>query len=371
MRVVLIVTLFPPEWIAGTEIATYNVAKNLAVNKHETHVVTSRDKQFPEMEKKDNFFIHRVSFERIRIIGVIGFWYRILLEIKKINPDIVHIQAISAALPGLFSKILLRKPYVIWAQGSDVYLPGKFTKLISKTVMKNASVVIALSEDMKRKINDIYTGKNIIILPNGIELEAFKEVYARKQYHKTGKTIIFVGTLRPVKGLNYLIKAMSIIHKKSSDVNLLIVGDGPDREKLQTLVQDLNLQDCIFFAGRVSNDKIPEYMAQADIFALPSLSESFGIVNIEAMASGLPIVTTNVGGLPEIVKNGENGFVVESKNPEAFAEKILLILNNSELEEKISERNREKAKEYSWDKVVEKLICIYKQCLNTKKLEKI
>jgi glycosyltransferase involved in cell wall biosynthesis len=203
------------------------------------------------------------------------------------------------------------------------------------------------------------TSNKIIILPNGIELEKFQNIYSHNKNNHTKKTIIFVGTLRPVKGVKYLIKAMRIIHKKLPDTNLLIVGDGPDRDKLETLVQELNLQNCIHFAGKVPNEKIPEYMTQADLFVLPSLSESFGIVNIEAMASGLPIVTTNVGGLPEIVINGENGFVVEPKNPEAIAEKVILILNDENLKKKISENNQKKAKDYSWDGVIKNLIAIY------------
>lgn len=357
MKIALFVTLFPPKWLAGTEIASCNIAKNLAKKGHEVHVITSLDEGFQENEIKYNFYIHRIDFKKIRFIGVVFFWYHIFLEIKRINPDVVHIQGIT--LPGLLSKIFLKKPYVVWGQGSDIYIPNLFTKLISKTVLQNASTVIALSEDMKIKMNTVCKREDIVILPNGIELDNFKDISSQKQHNKTEKTIIFVGTLRHVKGVKYLIKAMKIINEKSRDTNLIIIGDGPDRDKLETLIQELNLQNCIHFVGKVSNKEIPEYMAQADIFALPSLSESFGIVNIEAMASGLPIVTTNVGGLPEIVINTENGFVVEPKNPEVLAEKILLILKNNDLRERISKNNLIKAKDYSWNNVVKKLIQIF------------
>ncbi|AKB76148.1 Glycosyltransferase [Methanosarcina lacustris Z-7289] len=360
MKIILLVDLFPPKWLAGTEIASYNIAKYLAKTGHEVHVITSLDKGFPKKETIDRFCIHRTPIKKIRFIGIIFYWFHIFLEIKRINPNIVHVQSISTALPGIFSMIFLKKPYVIWGQGSDVYIPDKFTKFISKIVLKNASIVIALSEDMKRKMNTIYKREDIVILPNGIELDKFKGLSSRKQNNdKTKKTIIFVGTLRPVKGIEYLIKAMNSIHEQLPNTDLLIVGDGPDREKMETLVQELNLQDCIHFVGKVSNEEIPEYMAQADLFALPSLSEGFGIVNIEAMAAGLPIVTTNVGGLPEIVINGENGFLVEPKNPEALAETILLILSDNDLKARISMNNQMKAEQYSWDIVVKNLISIY------------
>jgi glycosyltransferase involved in cell wall biosynthesis len=363
MKIVLIVNLFPPKWLAGTEIATYNIAKYLSKKGNDIHVITFCDKRSPKKEKMDNFFIHRVDVKKIRILGVLHFWFQILLVIKKINPEIIHVQSISAAIPGLLSKFLLRKPYIIWAQGSDVYLPDRLTKVISKIVLKNASIVIALSEDMKSKMTNICEKDKIIILQNGIEPEKFRD-FKREPNNNIKKTILFVGTLRSVKGVNYLIEAMAIISTKLSTIDLLIVGDGPERAKLETLVKELNLQNCTHFEGKVSNEKIPEYMERADLFVLPSLSESFGIVNLEAMASGLPIVATNVGGLPEVVKNGENGLLVEPRNSKALAEKVLLLLDNIDLYNKISSINKENAKNYSWDKIAEKLEAVYRRiCL--------
>lgn len=361
MKIVLIVYLFPPKWLAGTEIASYNIAKYLAKKGHEVHVITQLDDGLPEKEIRDNFCIHRINLKKIRIIGIIFYQLQILLNIKKINPDIVHIQTISNALPGFFSKVFFKVPYVIWAQGSDVYLPDKFTKLISKPVLRNASTIITLNKDMKIKVRNISKRNDINILPNGIELEKFKFVCSKKQNNTTKKTILFVGSLLPIKGVGYLINAMNIVQRSLPNANLLIVGSGSDRDKLKILVQKLNLQECIHFTGKVSNEKIPGYMAKADLFVLPSLSEGFPLVIAEAMASGLPIVTTNVGGLPEIVKDGENGFIVEPKNPEALAEKIILLLNNRDLCENISNINKENAKNYSWNEITDKLEKTYQE----------
>jgi glycosyltransferase involved in cell wall biosynthesis len=177
------------------------------------------------------------------------------------------------------------------------------------------------------------------------------------------KIIIFVGTLRPVKGIKYLIKAMKIIRQKNEDARLMLIGDGEERAYLENLVKELNLKNYVKFIEKVQNENVPEYMVTSDVFVLPSLSESFGIVNLEAMASGLPIVTTKVGGLPEVVKDGENGFLVEPKNPEQIAEKALLILEDDELRERISRNNKEEVREYSWESVVERLEEIYQSYL--------
>ena len=113
--------------------------------------------------------------------------------------------------------------------------------------------------------------------------------------------------------------------------------------------------------GKVPNEVVPQYMAAADILVLPSLSEGFPVVIVEAMASGLPIITTNVTRLPEIVHNGENGFLVEPKNPAELAEKILLLLQDDGLRGRIAQNNRRRAKDYTWEKVIDKLEEVYQK----------
>jgi N-acetyl-alpha-D-glucosaminyl L-malate synthase BshA len=359
MRIAITIPLFPPKWLAGTEIATYNIAKHLARRGHEVHVITALDKGLPEESTEEGFYVHRIFWQKIRFVGVISFWTKVFLILRKVNPDMIHAQSIGICIPALIAKKLLRKPYVVWGQGSDVYLPGKFIKSISKLVLKNADTVIALTEDMKSEMQK-FCDRAILVIPNGIDSESFenlsRESIRKKLKIKEDENVItFVGTLRPVKGVKYLIRAIKLITKVNGNVKLMLVGDGEEREYVEDLVEELDLNECVKFIGRVQNEEVPEYMVASDIFVLPSLSESFGIVNLEAMASGLPIVATKVGGLPEIVKDGENGFLVEPKNPKQIAEGTLLLLRDNELRERISKNNKEKAKKYGWDGVVERL----------------
>ena len=134
---------------------------------------------------------------------------------------------------------------------------------------------------------------------------------------KDEKIIIFVGALRPVKGVRYLIEAMKVIIDENRTTKLFIIGDGVERESLERLVEKLGLGDHVNFIGKVPNERVPEYMIASDVFVLPSLSEGFPVTILEAMASGLPIVATNVGGLPEIIKENENGFLVKQKRERA------------------------------------------------------
>ena len=369
MKITLLVALFPPKWLAGTEIATYNIAMHLAKRGHQVHVITTQDAGLPKKSLEEGFWIYRLGLSKIRFFGVIVFWLKVIFAIKKTNSGIVHAQGIGMGIPAFLAKKLLRKPYVVWGQGSDVYLPWRFKNPISKLVLKNANAVIALTDDMKREMQKICS-RDVSVIPNGIDLSSFgyllrKEARSKLQIKEVEKVILFVGTLRPVKGIRYLIEAMMIIKDKNENTKLFLVGDGEERTYLENLVKELMLDEYVMFIGEVPNEKVPEYMVAADVFVLPSLSESFGIVNIEAMACGLPVIATKVGGLPEIIRDGENGVLVEPKNPEEIAENIILLLKDDELREGISRNNMKMVREYTWESVVGRLERVYREHLYT------
>ena len=362
MKIAILVGLFPPKWLAGTEIATYNLADHLARRGHEVHVITSLDDGLPITSKEKGFYVHRIAWRKIRFIGIISFWAKICHHISKIKPDIVHSQSFSIGIPAWTTKKFLKIPYVVWGQGSDVYLPGRFTRMTTRPILKNADAVLALTENMKRELQKIYS-REISVVPNGINLEGFG-TSLRNRKDENPKTILFVGRLHPVKGIQYLIEAMAIVHKEMPEIKLIIVGDGSERLKLTELVEKLDLNNCVHFSGKAPQEKIPDIMFQADVFVLPSLSESFGIVNIEAMAAGLPIIATNVGGIPDIVEEGVNGYLVNPKRPDDIADRILMLMQNDEMRERISCNNKEKAEMFSWDIVTVTLEKIFLECFS-------
>jgi glycosyltransferase involved in cell wall biosynthesis len=152
---------------------------------------------------------------------------------------------------------------------------------------------------------------------------------------------------------------MQMIHKDMPDAKLILVGDGEERDYLENLTDHLVIRDCVDFVGKVSHECISDFMRQSDVFVLPSLSESFGIVNLEAMACRLPIVATNAGGIPDLIENGINGYLVPPENFQEMANKIMVILKDPILAYTLSENNYKKAQAYSWEKITEKLECIY------------
>jgi glycosyltransferase involved in cell wall biosynthesis len=363
MKIVFFVYRFPPKWLAGTEIATYYLAKYFQQYGHEVHVLTTLDKGLSKESDDQGFWVHRITYPKFGRVGIIIFWLKLLFSVKKIQPDIIHAQDIDMGIPALLGKIFLHKPYVVWAQGSDVYLSWLFRTPTSYLVMKNADRLIALTGDMKQEMQKI-CHRPVNTLPNGIELEKFASVFKENardtlKFPLSSKIIIFVGTLIPVKGIKYLIRAMALLSENDSSIKLLLVGDGSERQELMTLTDELNLKDNIIFIGRVPNEKVPMYLAASDIFALPSKSEGFPLVVLEAMASGLPVVTTRVRGLPEIVKEGVNGYIVDPQNSEQLAAKLQMLINDSNLRQQISKNNKENVKLYSWRRITKDLEAIY------------
>jgi N-acetyl-alpha-D-glucosaminyl L-malate synthase BshA len=363
MKIAILVWGFPPKRLAGAEIAAYNIARHLARKGYKVHVITSLDEGLPKESVEQGFHVHRVGFPKIKFLGIAIFRLKVLLTLRRVNPDTVHGHGTGISLSGFLAKKVLGKPYLVWRRGIDIGLGGLFTRTLSRLVLKNADAVIALTEDMKREIQTVIN-REVFVIPNGIDFERFQNLSRDKIRYKLQarvdeRLVVFVGRFRPEKGVRYLIEAMEIIRRKSQNARLILVGEGPEEEDLKRLVEQLNLRDCVDFLGQVPNEEVPQYMAASDVFVLPSLAEGFPNVILEAMASGLAIVACRVSGLPEIVEDGGNGFLVESKNPEQIAEKVLLLLGNDELRERISKNNKEKAKGYSWESVVERLEEVY------------
>lgn len=365
---VILVPAFPPKVLGGTEIATYNIAKYLISRGHEIHIITQVDVEGLKESEQEKIFIHSIIVKNIRILGILLFWIKVLFILKKIKPDVIHTQNIDMGVGGYLAKLFLETPYVVYGRGGDIYSPWMFKNTISKIIIKNAGVVIALTEDMKKEMLKIYN-RDIIVIPNGLDILRFKNISKEKNRRLMNiandeKIIIFVGRLHPVKGVEYLIEAMENIKQKNPKIRLIIVGDGSERDKLEQHVKKLDLEKNVLFVGEIPNENIPKYLALADVLVLPSLKEGFPNIILEAMASDLPIVATNVGGIPEIIKNGENGFLVEPKKSKAIAEKVLLLIENEKLRNMIIEKNKEDVKRYCWENVTDKLEKNYREMKN-------
>jgi len=368
MKVAIVVHYFLPNYVGGTEIATLNIAKNLTKKGHEVHIITWLDKGFPKNSMQEGFYIHRVFGKNIRLLSPLLYWINIFICLKKIQPDIIHVQNFGLELPAFFSKKLLKTPFIINARGSEnIYHRSFIKKYLQKLALKGLDKLLVQTDYKKKELKKIFKGE-ILVVPNGINLSIYRNILKSDVKENNKKNIIFVGRLLPIKGLDYLMNAMKIIQNKNKNVFLTLVGDGYYRKSLEKMIKKLEIEKAVTFTGKIPNTEIPKYLSNSDVFVLPSLSEGFPNVVLEAMAAGLPIVASNIGGLSELIKNNENGYLVETKNPEQLADGLLKILQNPEIKTKMSQNNLKKAKNYSWESVVFDLEKIYLDTIKSSKV---
>jgi len=216
------------------------------------------------------------------------------------------------------------------------------------------------------KIFKKYKGPKAVI-PNGIDLEKFNtNVPLIKKYQDGKINILFLGRIEERKGLIYLLKAYKILERKLSDIRLIVAGNGPLKEELEKWVKDNNLKNVIF-EGEIEEEKIPSYYKTCDIYVSPAIfGESFGIVLLEAMALGKPVVAFANEGYKAVLKGKGSKFLIKPKNFKALAEKIELLIKKPLLREEMGKWGQKEVQKYSWPKVSKKVLNFYKTCLDKK-----
>jgi len=371
LRVAFILFNFLPYKVGGTEIATYYLAKELAKAGHDIYVITSHFRNARYYEDMDGIKVIRIPWlfnslfdSEIKFLGFHEFVVKCLSVLKKIDPDIIHSQGFFNDVVAYMANKLMGKRYVVGVVGSDINISFPFKDIAFRALLSRAEAILTKTQEMKRRIENLVGAgkKKIYVVYNGVDIDLFNADKYSKYRRVTGKKrILFVGGLRKIKGVKYLIMAMGHVLKKTTDVELTIVGDGPQLGFLKRLVQSLNIQGYIRFVGRVEHEEIPMYMIRSDIFVLPSLYEGLPNVIIEALAMGLPVIATRVGGVPEIIQDGVNGYLVEPRDVLNLANKICLLLLDDKRREGIRNNNLKKAKFLSWSAIAKKVERIYKE----------
>lgn len=214
--------------------------------------------------------------------------------------------------------------------------------------------------------------ERVMVIPGGVDTDLFHPVdqaQARRELGLgDGKILLFAGRIEPIKGIDILIRAMALI-KGNKGLRLLIVGGDLDGNtevsRLRSLAGTLGINDRVRFWGAAEQDRMPLFYNAADICVIPSLHESFCLVALEAMACGTPVVASRVGGLMTTIRDGKTGFLVRELVPEAFAERLELILGNEGLAQRLGNAGHITADEYKWSAIAGKLLSVYEQTINT------
>lgn len=257
--------------------------------------------------------------------------------------------------------------------------------LAERDLMRSVTRVVASTPRDMEQMVELYDAPTdrIVIIPPGVDTNLFHPIPNARAREWIGsyddKTVLFVGRIDPVKGLDTWFRAMKLVVAEDPTLRqrmcvCLIGGDldediDPDSElaRLQALKEELGISDMVTFLGGRAQASLPFYYSAADAVVMPSRYESFGLAALEAMACGTPVVASDVGGLSFLIRDGETGFLVPEGNAQLFAERISLLLHDTTLRTEMGKRGAEEAHEYSWSNIAERMCELYTDVLNTKR----
>jgi D-inositol-3-phosphate glycosyltransferase len=227
-------------------------------------------------------------------------------------------------------------------------------------ILKGVDRVICATEQERAFIRQLYgaDAEKVTVIPLGVDLERFQPLAKQAARDALGlkneRIVLFVGRLEPLKGVDILINAAAMI-ESDVDCSVIIVGgdesSDAQMQELRNLARANGIEHRVAFVGAVDHEQLPLYYNAADVCVVPSHYESFGLVAIEAMASGVPVVASRVGGLTGTVKDGETGYLIPWLCPEPFAERIELLLDNEPLRQSLGQAAREAVTRYRWQNV--------------------
>jgi glycosyltransferase involved in cell wall biosynthesis len=246
-----------------------------------------------------------------------------------------------------------------------------YYSLVLKKTFSLSKKIIVLSEYYAKKsfVLKPFLDKTVVV-PPFVDLNEFKNKNEVKD--SSSKMVLFVGALnkgQKYKGLNYLIKAVSILKKEFPEIKLVVVGEGNNMHYFKKLTEKNKIQENVFFAGRVSQEKLLAFYAECSMLVLPSIndSEGFGLVLLEAMAFSKPVVGSNTGGIPAVIKHGFNGLLVEPKNEVKLCKAIEFLLKNKGAAKEMGFNGLKTAKKFSSEKSIRKLMKVFEDALNEKR----
>ena len=334
----------------GSGVVATELGMALANKKHEVHFISySQPFRLDVFSNKINF--HEVSVPDYPLFEYIPYEHNLTAKLvdvvlhEKLNLLHVH-YAIPHASAALSAKQILASkgidlPIITTLHGTDITLLGKDKsfKSVIEFAINNSDAVTAVSQSLKKEtLSSFNINKEIQVVPNFIDSNLYKykidEDLRRSFVSKEEKLIIHISNFRKVKRVQDVLKVFAKIREKIPS-KLLLIGDGPERLEMEQLCRNLNLCESIRFIGKLK--AVEKILSVSDLFLLPSATESFGLVALEAMASKVPVISSNSGGLPEVNIDGKTGFLLDVKDVNAMAEKAIYLLKNQELLEEFKQ----------------------------------
>jgi len=372
MRIAMVCDEFYPD-IGGGPLYTTGLSTALAKLDAEPIVITHTHAGQPEEDEFEGIKVKRLKgFVMPRLDRAIsaGLARRLHEYIKFGNFDVVHGQDIysSMALLSIHSARKRKIPSVLTCH--SVHKSGGIWRLIYRPIisaMEHANRVIAVSGAAKGFCVALgVPGDKIEVIPNGVDLSIFNtnvdgSAMRSKLNVKQGPLVATAIRLVKRKGPEHLVNAFSKVLKKMPNAKLAVAGGGTEAASLRAQIKKLGMGKSVFMLGKLQREEVARLMVAADVFVLPSLFESFGLVLLEAMAVGTPVVCTRTQGALEIVKDGEDGLIVPPGDDDALADAIVRVLSDRQLAKRLMTSGQKTVHEkFSWEKTAKKTLALYR-----------
>lgn len=374
MKIIMVSpSLYP--YIGGVETHVWEISKRLVKKGYDVEIHSTD----PSGELKASSEIDGVKIKRYRSFAPNSIYFfsrELYVSLKKARADIVHSHGyrdfpmLAAALAKTHNKI----PFVVTLHlgfskvGRLPYLI--YNPLFGRAIFRRANRVIIVSPVEVKMIRALEKVKNkIILIPNGVDIKKISTYNSVIKFKATNRPvkIMYVGRLEEKKGVLFLIKAFkSVIMARNKDIELTIIGDGPLKQTLTNIIQELKLGDKVFLRGRLSKDDLYKLYAQSHVFVLPSEFEAHSLALTESMAFGLVPIATNVGGNKFLITDNTDGFLIKyPPKIDEISRTLLGLIDNPKLMSIMSKRAMKKARLFDIDKVVEKLEGVYQSIQRT------
>jgi len=368
------ITCYPT--YGGSGVVATELGKALAERDHEIHFIAS-DLPFRLSHVAGNIFFHEVNVQSYPLFDYPPYTLSLTSKMvdiaKHVGLDLLHVHY---ALPHASSAVMARQilnsedlglPVVTTLHGTDITLIGQdpsFEPVVSWSINESDGVT-AVSDYLRQETYDHFgTSQEIEVIPNFIDTDRFvrqdKEHFKQALCPNGEKVIVHISNFRPVKNTQQVVDVFHRLQNGTSNVKLLLVGDGPERVPTERKARELGVYDDVRFLGK--QDPVEEILSIADVFLMPSGSETFGLAALEAMACEVPVVASDVGGLPELIVHGETGFLCPLDDVAEFTECTRMLLTDEDLHDEMAAAARARAVEtFDIDHVVPRYEAYYER----------
>ena len=375
MNIAIFTDTFTPQ-INGIVTSINIFRKELTNMGHNVYVVAPKVNGY--CDKTDNIFRYFSMSYMFQPQYKIAFPYSLTAaKLSDLKLDIIHAQTPFSM--GLLALYLAKKRQVPLVYTHHTFFDGyvhyvpfnrkllqKLSVLGSRTYCNHCTLVVTPSQPIKGLLVEYGVTEKIVVLPTGIDLESFTNNKlnnnTRQRYgiSKSTKLLLYTGRIGKEKNLDFLLKSFRIIANRVSDVHLMLVGDGPLKHELIGLANELEIASKLTFAGYLPRAEVIDCYVSADLFVFSSMTETQGLVLLEAMAAGTPVVAVDALGVSTSIKNGEGGYLCEPSE-EMFANKVCELLSNDSLRREKAVQAKLSAEELSSVKMAKRLIDCYSE----------